>query len=435
MFMSKQRLTLCGLVLLAWVLPMPSARAGGMAGKRLVARATVRALPAPLRASFETRIEGVVERALEPSGAWTREARYHGRRTWGYLYLDADATGDAWGDRMHAARTFPRRRAEARRIFRLRNIKHGGRLPWALDQLVDDLSEAFEQGDMRAIVRNAGYIAHYCEQACDPFATTRDPRGAIFRNFDFGPAELGNAKFAHQDVGRRIGGELVRRNQERYGERIEPDRLRFELAVEHVPFAALEWMVASFEQLPELCEAERALLTRMGIEDFATFSARADEYYELLDSAVGPRQVENLRRAVRASASLIVTAWTRAGSPDLDRTASPPQVQALTGAGPVGSARSDLSTARDTEIQSGDEPVKDAEASESAPDHAAMAVRFVASRNSKVFHRADCPHAAKISARNRVEYADLRAARASGKRPCRSCHPERATDAADSPDL
>jgi methylphosphotriester-DNA--protein-cysteine methyltransferase len=64
-----------------------------------------------------------------------------------------------------------------------------------------------------------------------------------------------------------------------------------------------------------------------------------------------------------------------------------------------------------------------------------MAVRFVASRNSKVFHRADCPHAAKISARNRVEYADLRAARASGKRPCRSCHPERATDAADSPDL
>ncbi len=59
----------------------------------------------------------------------------------------------------------------------------------------------------------------------------------------------------------------------------------------------------------------------------------------------------------------------------------------------------------------------------SADDSNAGQVRFVASRNSSVFHRADCPSAGRISERNLVIYASREAAIAAGKRPCKSCQP------------
>lgn len=63
------------------------------------------------------------------------------------------------------------------------------------------------------------------------------------------------------------------------------------------------------------------------------------------------------------------------------------------------------------------------EASDAAGAAEAGDVRFVASRNSSVFHRADCPSAMRISASNRVTYATREEAIAAGKRPCKSCQP------------
>ena len=48
---------------------------------------------------------------------------------------------------------------------------------------------------------------------------------------------------------------------------------------------------------------------------------------------------------------------------------------------------------------------------------------YVASRNSGVFHRADCKSAAKISAKNLVHYANRDEAIQAGKRPCHECNP------------
>ncbi|NLZ07122.1 MAG: hypothetical protein GXY19_18290 [Phycisphaerae bacterium] len=54
---------------------------------------------------------------------------------------------------------------------------------------------------------------------------------------------------------------------------------------------------------------------------------------------------------------------------------------------------------------------------------AATVPSFVGSRNSAVFHRADCPLALKIVQRNLVTYATRDEAIAAGKRPCKSCQP------------
>ena len=48
---------------------------------------------------------------------------------------------------------------------------------------------------------------------------------------------------------------------------------------------------------------------------------------------------------------------------------------------------------------------------------------YVASRNSGVFHRADCKSAAKISEKNLVHYATRDEAMQAGKKPCHECNP------------
>ena len=48
---------------------------------------------------------------------------------------------------------------------------------------------------------------------------------------------------------------------------------------------------------------------------------------------------------------------------------------------------------------------------------------LVASRNSKVFHRADCPLAQKIKPENLVGYYNVEQALAAGKKPCKQCKP------------
>ncbi len=49
--------------------------------------------------------------------------------------------------------------------------------------------------------------------------------------------------------------------------------------------------------------------------------------------------------------------------------------------------------------------------------------KFVASKNSKVFHKPDCPFAQQIAPKNLVGYVSREEAIAAGKRPCKRCNP------------
>lgn len=64
-----------------------------------------------------------------------------------------------------------------------------------------------------------------------------------------------------------------------------------------------------------------------------------------------------------------------------------------------------------------------AEGDPSAVHPDADPIGFVASRNSIVFHRPNCPSVARISERNRVTYTTRQEAVAAGKRPCKMCRP------------
>ena len=49
--------------------------------------------------------------------------------------------------------------------------------------------------------------------------------------------------------------------------------------------------------------------------------------------------------------------------------------------------------------------------------------KFVASKNSKVFHKADCSSAKRIKPANLVTYGTMEKATQAGKRPCKLCKP------------
>ncbi len=53
----------------------------------------------------------------------------------------------------------------------------------------------------------------------------------------------------------------------------------------------------------------------------------------------------------------------------------------------------------------------------------AVESNYVASKNSKVFHKADCPFAQQILPKNLVSYSSREKAIAAGKRPCKRCNP------------
>jgi len=49
--------------------------------------------------------------------------------------------------------------------------------------------------------------------------------------------------------------------------------------------------------------------------------------------------------------------------------------------------------------------------------------KYIASKNSRVFHKSDCRWVKRISAKNIVSYSSRDKATEAGKRPCKTCNP------------
>jgi hypothetical protein len=287
------------------------ASAAGLAAHRIVAQATVEALPAPLNAFYASRVDAVLEYAQEPDAVWRLAPRYAGRECWHYLHLDAAARDDSLEARLEAARAFPLRQVEARRLFREHGVMQGGELIWRLADLTEELAEAFRRGDHGEILRTSGHLAHFALDAATPFAATRDSQGKALGNPILATAPLGDPLFAHQDVSHRVTWELIRRNAERYRAEIRPEDVRFELQADPAA-AALACLIESLAALEPVCRADREILQQMGVSEPAALLARTDEFYPLLDARCGEYAIAMLQRGTRLATTLIVCAWEQA---------------------------------------------------------------------------------------------------------------------------
>gem|GEM_PF-4893653 len=65
-----------------------------------------------------------------------------------------------------------------------------------------------------------------------------------------------------------------------------------------------------------------------------------------------------------------------------------------------------------------------ARAKPAAATKAQNEMQYVASKNSKVYHKATCPHVSRIKKSNLIRFKSINKARATGRKPCKTCKPE-----------
>lgn len=163
-----------------------------------------------------------------------------------------------------------------------------------------------------------------------------------------------------------------------YEVRVSPDRLS---PISSPLDATFDVLLDAHRAVEELTALDAAALPGAG----EAYAERMAEQAALILEA-------RIESGALLAANLIAAAWAEAGKPDL-RTAAlapPPRVVAV--------------------------PL-------------AVAVLYVGSRNSTVYHHPTCSHVARIKLENRVTFESQELARAAGRTPCKSCKP----DAPDKP--
>lgn len=151
-------IALCGLA--------PSAYAWDSRTHELITRLAIAALPTelPLKTGFARNASEVEEYSIEPDTVLRplygeAEARRH--------YIDLEYYGaDPF------ARLDPDL-AAMRRQYGARTLDRSGTLPWSITSEAAAMEAALRAGDCVALLRHAGYLAHYVGDATQPLHTTR----------------------------------------------------------------------------------------------------------------------------------------------------------------------------------------------------------------------------------------------------------------------
>ncbi len=374
----------------------------GVEGHRIIAQKYVELLPEELAPLFRQRLAELEERAVEPELVWPRDKQYNDRRQWHRVALDVEAETQTKDARLAAASRFPLVEAEAKRLYNKLNARGGdGTLPWVIEAHFNQLVTAFRDQPEDEIVRAAGYLVYFAAQAASPFNATVNHDGKLSGNLILSRVRLGHPHYAHRDVAARFDGELVRRCRARYADAITLGPGDYEPVDEPVTRARAV-LLAALSVLDDVLQADAETIELMQVTDGDQLADRADEYYPLLDERCGGICVERLRHGAIFAANLVGGAWMAAGKPSLEQIRG--RSQAILTAAESGGATSQPAS--------------------SAAPAPTTAGPIVGSRHSNIYHYPACTYAKQIAPDNLVFFESSSAARAEGRRACRSCKPQ-----------
>lgn len=354
----------------------------------IVASVSVGLLPTPIRPLFEARLEAFGAHATAGLESGSTEAVLPGDDDAHFVLLDVAQRAGSDAARRQAALAFPRDRVSAKELARRWQVRHGGTLPWMLEDTYRALTEAMDARRLDEMVREAGYLLHFATDAALPFNTTVLRDGMPAHRLVHSPRDRSLANRWHHNTRQRCQAALVRRQRSRfaYEVRVWPGRISHAMNVRQAVFATL---LDSHRAVDALLKVDDELFATLGISDGASFEMRSDAYYERLAELAGPIIESRLEAASLLTAGLIAAAWVEAGSPAASRfiVATQPTV-----ASPASTTES-------------------------------SAALFVGSRHSTVFHRTTCAHVRRIGQDNRVMFATVADAIDAGRTSCKACRP------------
>ncbi len=342
----------------------------------IVARATVQRLSPQARAVYEPNLKLIIEIAASGEAGST-PARLPDDAH--HLMLDVDAETTAAGARLLAAIRFPRDRAAAMQLFNRHRRRHGGSLPWVMEEQFNLLVRALKAKDVERITRTAGAVIQLATDAALPFNTTVVPEGPVRNRFQMPPestalglAECGTARGRIQDwIVERARGTLEARLA---ASPCPPGDIK------SVVEAAFTVMIDAAASLDAVLAVDTELVSRWQVDDGATFLAIERTFLAELGGRCVPIMASRLDAGVCLAAGLLEHAVESAR---------------------VGADAAVIGPASERH----------------------QATRLVGSKNSKKFHLATCRHAKAIKPENLVTFDGVKEATQAGRQPCAVCAP------------
>ena len=270
-----------GLAAIVLAVPQPASAWGFEIHKFILARA-IPLLPPEIRPFFEQHRDAIVEHSIDPdlwrTAGWLEEPPRH--------FVDMDAYGP------YPFKELPRNYDEAVQRYGKAFVDKNGTLPWRTDEVFLKLAEAFEQRAPYArdnIRFFSSVVGHYVADAHVPFHAALNYDGQLTGQWG---------------IHARFETELFLRYKDRL--KIEPTPI--------VPVAGarefiFETLTASFPLVQPILDADKAAVGGREYYD--------DDYFAQMFAKVQPILERRLNESITAVASVIASAWTRAGKPSL----------------------------------------------------------------------------------------------------------------------
>jgi len=375
------------------------------AAYRIAARTSTTVLPTELRTFFEDHVDTLSQWAMGTDDPVSSKIKATIKREARFIKLDVAAGSADPASRRSAARRFPQDIRAAQRLFEQHGEHGGGTLPWALRDRYLATVRAFRGGDSGTILREAGMLVRLATDAALPFNTTFDRDGETGGNLHWPAGGSKSDEAVHQTVRHRCQIALINRLQGRfrYEVRVSPDRSR---VVTDPLGEVFDVLLRAHDAIEALLRIDAEILLKLNVADRPSFMATYGSYYAELAEEASWIMEARLEDGALLAANLIMTAWAEVGKPSPDTFTTAPDA-----------AQGHPSSPGSTETK---------------PEQAGHdAEFFVASRDSKIYHRSTCYHAKRISAGNRITFKSRPEAEASGRKPCKSCLPESQGNGAD----
>ncbi len=273
------------LLLLASAVAAPVG-AWGFEAHRLVNRRAIDTLPPPLRALFERNAAFVSEHSIDPD-LW-RSAGSAGEDP--NHFLDMDAFGDPRAIDHDEAAHLRRHGAEAR-------VK--GRVPWRIAEVYGELVQALRDKHPGPALERAATLGHYVGDAHVPLHSVVNHDG-----------QLTGQKGIHS----RWESDLFERFERQIAPRVRPAAA----TARHDPVElTFEVLLESFQDVPQVLEADRSLAGARDFADTPENDRYGDGYFSALFVREEDRLLARLQRASERLGALWLGAWEDAGRPEL----------------------------------------------------------------------------------------------------------------------
>ncbi len=290
------------IILLVAVLGVTSAtalRAWGFWGHKRISRVAVFTLPRKMAAFYQAHINYIEEQSVDAD-----KRRSHDKQEAPRHYIDIDHYGVSPFDSM------PATWEAAKTKYSEDTLKKWGILPWTIENVMNELTQAFRNGNEAEILRLSADLSHYVADAHVPLHTTVNHDG-----------QLTNQKGLHSFWESRL--------PELYGDEYNydfpkakylADPLAESWNIIRASHACLDSVLGQERLLSSTFDLEKKYVTiQRGDRSFQGFSDEySKQYHQLLNGMVERR----MKATIAAVGNYWYTAWVNAGRPNLGKVAT-----------------------------------------------------------------------------------------------------------------